>query len=362
MAKSFLIYSPTGVGKTTQLAEIAKWVYETTGKTTRVITSDMGGIGPIEREGLIAAKIVSHFNAAGDNPKLLANWRKLSRGWWPKVELEMVEQKDSDGCITGPAIETKVNRLREDKLALSKVGLYCIEGATSTSDQLMRHLVKQEVTAEDGKVQAIGPQGASGRYEEDGEVLGGNSKGHFNIVQVEMHGLFSAFSALPDHVLVGWTAHEGLGLIKKSGESCYCPQLAGGAKNHMVPSWVGDCFHLDLTPEIRDGEGTVIQPKKVRAFFVNHTDADGELQYLCKSRVGVSDIAPLQERFPGGFVELGTTYGKGLDQYFRWLDERKGGNTSELMKWKATIDAKRDVAIKHALEAAANNKLISAQQ
>lgn len=341
MAKTFLIYGPTGSGKTSQIVPLAKWIYETTGKVTRVISSDMGGVSPIEREGLISAKIVDVLNMAGDDSKLLSKWRKLSRGWWPKIVEEETEDKDADGIGKGTTSKKRFRRILEDKAALAKVGLICIEGATSTSEQLMRHLVKQEVTAEDGKVSAIGPQGASGRYEEDGEVVGGNSKGHYNIVQIEMHGLFSAFSSLPDDVLVGWSAAEGRGLIKKSGESCYCPQLAGEAKNALVPSWVGDCFHFHDIPEITDMQGNITQEKEVRAYFIPHVDGESDITYRCKSRVGLSDIENLKERFPGGYIKLGTQQGEGLDQYFRWLEERKGSNLEGLMKWKSEMDSKR---------------------
>jgi hypothetical protein len=353
MAKSFLVYGPTGAGKTTVALGMALWVYETTGRTTRIIHSDMGGVDVIEREGLVKAGIVSVYNAAGDSPKLLSIWRKLSRGYWPGVISEMREPVDGDGVATGPAKMVKVRKLISDQEAynfqefnknrgnLNTVGFTYIEGATSTSEQLMRHLVKQEIVAEDGKVQQIGPEKASGRYEEDGEVIGGNSRGHYNIVQVEMHGLFSAFSCLPDPMLVGWSAHEGTGLLKRTGESCYAPQLAGGAKNHLVPSWVGDCFHLQDFPELRDSAGAVIREKEVRAYFVDHCDEDGSIPYKCKSRVGLTDLPALREQFPGGYVPLGIKKGEGLDQYFRWMDSRKGNNVEELIKWKEAIDARR---------------------
>lgn len=341
MAETFLVYGPTGSGKTSLAIGMAKWVYERTGKLTRVITSDPGGVSPIRREGLTKAGIVSTYNMAGDDPKLLWKWRKLSKGWWKGVTTEMVAPKDSDGVPIGAPEPVKTITLVENQAALAKVGFYYIEGATSTSDGLMRHLVKQEVIADDGKVSAIGPQGSSGRYEEDGEVLGGNSKGHYNITQVEMHGLFTAFSALPDDILAGWSAHEGTGLIKRTGESCYCPALAGGAKNHLVPTWVGDCFHLADYPEHRDEYGQIQRAKEVRAYFTSHFDADSEIPYKCKSRCGLSDVAALEERFPGGYVPIGTGPEQGLDQYFRWLEGRKGSNLSGLLKWKAEMDKMR---------------------
>lgn len=339
-----MFYGNSGSGKTTLLVFLAKWMYETYGLTTRLISADLGGWAPVEKEELIKVGIVEAFNVSS-RPNLLADTRKLSRGWWPALVKEQREVEQPDGSFT--AKEVTVRRICENKAKLEKVGLYFVEGATSLSTAFLRHITKQsEVKEVDNgkggtrsKTVDIGSEGAVGRYEEDGEVFGANSRGHFNIVQTEMHGLFAAFSSLPSPVrLVCWTGHVGKGTLKRTGESCYAPQLAGDAKNSEVPSWVGDCFHLEDTPEVVDENGATVQQKEVRAYYVNHPDKDTQVNYLCKSRVGPSDVENLKERFPGGYIPLGLERGANIDGYFQWLEERQGANLKSLMEWKEKVD------------------------
>jgi hypothetical protein len=350
MAETAIAYADSGTGKTSIAIGLAKFYYEQFGLLTRVVTVE--GVEPIENDGLIYHPklnpdgIVQHFNVSA-RTNLLADMRKLSRGYWPKIVREEVPIKDELGNETGQTKLANVRRIVQDNALLDRVGLYFIETADGISDAFMRHIIKEETTGTDDrgkyKVNTIGPQGASGRYEEDGEVFGGSSQGHYNIVQVEMHNLFTAFGGMGGGVkLVFWTAHVGTG-TDNDKNSVFCPMLVGQAKNAKVPSWVGECFHLENLPRIVDGDGNVIQEKKVRAFYENHREMgimEGP-QYLAKSRVGLSDIDALHERFPGGFIELGTGERDGLDQYYRWLKDRKGGNVEKMKKWKEGIDGQR---------------------
>lgn len=321
-------YGNSGAGKTTLCYYLSMWMYETFGLTTRLISNDLGNWGPIESEGLIDAGIVDAFNVSG-RTNLLADMRKLSRGWWPKVVIEEREFENPDGSTSIKKV--KVRKIVEDSEGLKKVGLYFIEGATTTSTAFLRHITKSE--------DKIGPQDTAGRYEEDGEHFGGNSQAHYNLIQVEMHGLYAAFASLPSPIrLVAWTGHVGKGTLKRTGESCYCPQLAGEAKNSEVPSWVGDCFYLDEIAEQVDNEGNSIQAKQLRAFYVNYPDKDTEVNYLAKSRVGPTSLGELVKRFPGGFIPLGLKRGKNIDAYYMWLEERRKGNVDMLKKWKEEID------------------------
>lgn len=337
MAETALAYAESGVGKTSLCISLSKWMYETHGLTTRLISADLGGWSVVSREGLIQAKIVDAFNLAG-RPKLLNIIRKLARGQWPTVVTKTVALLDADGVETGQTKQQKCLELQDNPAALAKVGLYFIEGCTSISDGFMKFIVDEE--AETGK--PIGPQGTSGRYESDGESLGGNSQGHYNIVQGEMNKLFSMFSGLNGVKLIFWSGLVGPGTLK--GESVYAPMLVGEAKNAIVPSWVGDCFHLAGIPKVMDEQGNTLQEKEVRAYFETHKDT-GELiegkRYLAKSRAALSDIQALNERFPGGYVPLGTKEEEGIAEYYKWIDSRGKGNFTSLMEWKGRVDASK---------------------
>ncbi len=356
MPDTAIIYGDSGSGKTSICVSMAKWMYETTGLTTRLISVD--GWAPVENEGLISAGIVAAYNPSV-SPKFLATTRKLTRGYWPKIVKRMHPVLDEQGIQTGEVMKS-VRETVEDKEEFNKVGLYFIETSDGISDAYMNFIKDEEIMEEDERgrlrVKAIGPQGTAGRYEQDGEVLGSNSEGHYNVVQVEMHSLFRKFGSLGGNVkLVMWTAHVGMGKIgntkatdskgrkKLVGDPCYCPLLVGEAKNAMVPSWVGECFHLEDFPLIMDEHGRVSQQKQVRAYYENHRETgimEGP-QYRAKSRVGLSDVEALHEQFPGGYISLGVGPTEGLDQYYRWLATRKGGNKDNVRNWKEELDKLR---------------------
>lgn len=342
MAETAIAYSESGVGKTSICISLAKFFYQEFKLTTRLISSE--GWEPIENDALITSGIVSAFNIS-TRPKMLADMRKLSKGYWPKILEEDVPVLDASGMQTGFE-RKKVRRIVEDKAELAKVGLYFIETMDGISDRFMSHIIKEEVEEySDEKrkmvIKSVGPQGSSGRYVEDGEVFGGNSEGHYNIVQTEMQSLATAFGGLGGGVkLVFWTSHVGTGKLK--GEPVYAPLVVGEAKNAKVPAWMGECFHLEEIPRIMDENGNQLQDKQVKAYYESHRETglmEGP-RFLCKSRVGFSDLPELQEKFPGGSIPLGIREGEGLDQYYRWLYSKKGANKSKMMEWKRGIDSR----------------------
>ncbi len=229
-----------------------------------------------------------------------------------------------------------------DEGEIKKVGLYFIENLTSISDSFLRYIPKQsEVEFVNGfeKVKDVGPQGATGRYEEEGEIFAGNSQGHYNVVQVEMYELMTMFSSLPIKQTF-WTSHQGTG--GKGEEDKIAPQLAGEKKNCKVPSWVGDCFHLDVVPEVLNAEGAIEQAMEIRAYFTPHTNASG-LTALCKPRTSPEGLPALMERFPGGYVPLGLTPGNNLDAYFNWQIGQQKKEEGSMKLWKDRIDATRRI-------------------
>lgn len=326
MADTALAYGTSGCGKTTLCEFLSRWMYQTYGLTTRLISADLGGWGPVEKAGLIKAGIVSAFNVAS-RPNVLSDWRKLGRGEWPKILTEKGK---------------KIRRIVSDPQELAKVGLYFIESTNEISDGFMRYIpTKSEVSyRKDGseQVRDIGPQGATGRYEEEGEIFAGNSEGHYHMVQTEMHELFSRFSNLGGSVkLVFWTSQVGSGKMK--GEPVFCPLLVGEAKNASVVSWVGDCFHIEMIPVSSNDEGQV-QRSEVRAYFAPHPERDTGKVYLCKPRTSSDGIDALWEKFPEGYIPLTTS--KNIEQYFEWQRTRGEKSYEEVMKWKGEIDAKRN--------------------
>src|SRR5271165_2367568 len=138
MAKTAIAFGESGVGKTSLAISLAKFFYKEFGLLTRLISSE--GWEPLENESLIKSPtnpsgIIHAFNIAA-RPRLLADMRKLSKGWWPKVVEEEVPIFDDNKIQVGTKL-AKVRRIVEDKEEFNKIGLYFIETMDGISDRFM---------------------------------------------------------------------------------------------------------------------------------------------------------------------------------------------------------------------------------
>src|SRR5690242_2101013 len=77
---TLVLYGPTGSRKTSQIGEFAKYIYEKTGKPTRLFSADGGGWAPIQ--DLINAGVIDAWRAT-DEPRLLTAIVAASKGAWP---------------------------------------------------------------------------------------------------------------------------------------------------------------------------------------------------------------------------------------------------------------------------------------
>ena len=327
-AKTALIYAESDGAKTSQAIFIAKYVYKKYGKKTRLISSDGGGWSPVEDEGLVYHPktnpdgIIYTFNMT--NRKLyLAEWRKLSRGDWPKV----VKGEASLGEDPNKAYRKILPSTAQE---MNEIGAYFNEGLTSMSSGFLSHISKQDNSKDSiSKVMYAAPG-----YDEDGEHFGATDQGHVGMTQNESYNLTQQFGTLPVNMMI-WTALVGkctekslrqIGLVTTEDNPVFGPKLAGNAKSAEAPSWFSDCIYLEAKVEkevieTTDGE-KLIEKKRIFAHFQRYKDSEGNT-YLAKSSTGVSIFPRLIERFPGGCLELGFREGEGIDKYFMTIDELK---------------------------------------
>lgn len=304
------VYGASGNGKTSQCLYIAKHIWETTGKKTRLISADGGGWEPLQ--GMINAGIIEPMNISNEQ-FALAKVRKLSIGWWDR-KFRIKE--------TGE-IKTVFSQCLPAELA--KIGCYYIEGLTSIGSLWLGHISKStdKVLFE------------SAAYVEDGETFRGTDKGHFNLVQTQLYDIVQAFGTLPIDLVV-WTALVGKAEERFTKETQYGPKLPGGAKTLEAPQWVGDCFHLE---EVQFAVAGSDQPERgIRAHFQSHRDVDTGVKYLCKSRLSPVLIKRLLGTFPGGFIDLelptdGNKWGAGLDKYLIAIEKLQEQDSSMLKDW-----------------------------
>lgn len=309
-AETTIIYGNSGTGKTSQLVYLAKRMYKKTGKRSRLISFDDGGWKPVADEGLIDMGIVEPYLVVGKE-NIMAHVRKLAKGYWPQVvsgERVLVETSASE---------------------MSRIGLYFIEGLTSLAQAHMAHIGNQELK--------VGEENANVRYEEEGEIFGGNSRTHYRLVQNEVHNIVSRFGALPINQAV-WTARVAKG-VDLQKDALYGPDVIGKAVTGEVPSWFGECIHFYEYFSTVDVEGKSYEKKDVLAYYENHKDESTGVPYLAKPRLTPSQMGAMRDFFPGGYVPL--TLEKGIEPYFDAVALLSKKAKTALQIWKDEVDKAR---------------------
>jgi len=89
MARSGIIYGDSGSYKTTAVKHFARYIYETTGKRTKLLSMDGGGWEPCAPE--VTAGVIDPYRCTMVNP--LPMLRKLSQGYWPEDPTQTAAEK-----------------------------------------------------------------------------------------------------------------------------------------------------------------------------------------------------------------------------------------------------------------------------
>ena len=292
-----MIYSDSRVGKTTNLYFLVKYLWEKYQKISRVIIGDPGGATTFIDSGMVDEGIVQLFDFSY-RPLAIADFRRLSKGYWPITNKAGTEYfRSDDYCMTSP--ET-----------FSKIGGYFIDSMTSVGRLLISHCSDQEG--------GLGFKEAWS-YEEDGETIRGLQKGHYGIVQKEIYKLHAhGFNLLPIQML-GWTALVGKGEDKRDKATKYGPQLVGNASTPEIPTWFADTFHFKRIIETKEDEkGQTISTEKRVAWFVEHPDKETGIPYICGPRLLPELYKEYIGVFKNGYIPLGLT--RGIDKHYELLE------------------------------------------
>lgn len=312
--------------KSTQCKFFSHYIYEATGKETLLLSMDGGGWAPMQPE--IDAGLINAYRVNTEVP--LPVLRKISQGYWPKDPSESDIQKTD---------------LRQ--IDWSRYGGMIVEGVTSISQSLMRHLADKAIkTGEEATNQF------AQRVVVDGQIttesFAGNSRGHYGFVQNTLYSLIMNFSALPCHYVLF------TGLESRTEEddrtTVYGPQVAGKKATNLIPSWVGDCLHsqgysVEKSIEVPDPKdpkkkiaSTVVETL-VRTYFIKHPDPLTGIMFPAKPRVTPEKIPELMKVYPGGYFE--PTLTEGFDKYLKVVDSLTGAQAEAVAKWREEQDRKR---------------------
>lgn len=340
MARSGILYGDSDTRKSTACKHFARYIYERTGKCTLLLSMDGGGWMPMQPE--IDAGIISAYRCNIEVP--LPTLRKISQGYWPT--------------------NTSATRAAETDLRLvdwNKFGGVVVEGVTSISQALMRHLADKGIKTGEEATSPFSQQvivdGKIGQ-----EQFAGNSRSHYGFVQNQLYSMITNFNSLPcEYVLF-------TGLESRAEEDdrtlIYGPQIAGKKATALIPSWVGDCIHAQGFPvqkiiQVPDPSDpkkmidSVLVTSTVRMYFLSHPDATTQIRYPAKARVTPEAIPLLMKKWPGGYFEPGLD--KGFDEYLHTVDELNQGQVNAVDEWRRKVDQRFKAQREGGAQAAAAN-------
>lgn len=324
---TMILYGPTGSRKTTQIGEYAKYIYERTGKTTRLVTCDGGGYSPIQ--DLVNAGIIIPWRINEEkNPKVALV--KASRGAWPDAIHNGLR---ASKLITEPGYLDRGAYMEKNN-----VGAYAIESWASIGQLIISDLVSRgQKISED----IVGSFTETTEY--GSESFGAPAKSHFGFVQNFILGLIRNFSSIPvERVL--YTSIEGKGEDRLTKQLQYGPQVAGNAITASVPTYVGDCLHFedfteDIGPDPLNPSQKLVE-SKVRVWFTQHPDLTTKVMWPAKPRVVGAKYSEFRDRMgKNGYFVLGKD--SNLGTYLRLQDDILTSSSDAARAWKADIDSKR---------------------
>ena len=265
-AKTLILYGDSGLGKSSQLAEVAEYLYRRYKKPVRLVSAEDSSktiFQPLIMAGMVQALFVT--KSVNPTPTM----RHLSRGDW------------HDG--------TKWHTWDGSACA------YIVEGLQSIAEVL------HEDCREKGRF--LGEQKGNEAVEE-GERLNLPGKFSYNFVQLEMIRLLRGFAMIPGIERVLWSGHETKGVEEGTGTQIRGPALVGTAKTGSVSKYCGALLHIDgYSQQTGKGLEAIVEVKR-RIWFERHPDPQmPTVQYPAKITIPPRAMRYFRERFPKPYFD-----------------------------------------------------------
>lgn len=314
-AKVIMLYSESGLYKTTNLAFAAKWLYGQYRKPVRLITAEASTQKIFE--SLMQAGIVEGLfigNAANPLPVL----RHLLGGEWP---------------LAGKWAKA------------APCGGYILEGLSTFAEMILEDLREKQ--------RQIG-QDVVGKFEEGCDCGAGAGKphtpncgvkrfanaaqSHYHFVQSEMLRNIKSSASLPAPYVL-WSAHEAASEDEDTRAPIRGPALVGKKRIGAVQKYVSTLIHAEgyTAPGKKIGDVATVE-QKVRLWFVRHPDSKFPvIEYPAKTTLPAARIPELMAAFPGGFIQ--PTIEHGLDTFLETEQRLSSVTANQLAEWKKEVDA-----------------------
>lgn len=237
MATTILLYGRTNSGKTAQIGVLAEHVFKTTGKRTRLVTADKGGLDPIMPH--VDVGIMDLVAIEQSDPWIFLN--KAVRGY----------TRDGNG------------KWVLDKARNADIGCYAFESLRGIAEELMLSMARK---AAEG-INIGGGSNVSFQVMADGEVLkvSGSNMAHFGVAQARMTEEVWESQKLPCDYLI-WTSSVSKDDDGVSSGKVLGPDVIGKALTAEVPRWFNYTFRIDVLPAAQG------KPERHILYLGNHVD------------------------------------------------------------------------------------------
>lgn len=269
-----LVYGPTGSGKTTWLLQLARHIFENTGKKTRWYVGDQS-LEMIDNEGVIDDGVVEAWVYA-TRPNPLSVAQMMTEGAWPTDPL------DPKSPLVKPT-----KPLRED------YGMVVFEGLSVLATYIMGS-VEGGLAHRAARGEKMGqdpPFVISDKVGNTTIQFGGNSMAHYGFAQARIIDAILRSKAL-DVPVVYWTAHERTSEDREAKETIVGPDAAGKAMTSKIPLWFGNTIHLTTaqkrvkSKDVTSGRDVDHFVMERRAYTMDHCDPDGltSIKFIANNR------------------------------------------------------------------------------
>jgi hypothetical protein len=280
--KSIALYGGWGMGKTSLLAGLAKYLWTKKGLKTLLYTSDTGGAGPFDPAVAAGAAEVIYTDAYADSQFNMMDL--VCRGFKP------------------PAVGAPLKEWVKVDFKASGIAAMMIEGLTSWGQGILDWAAKEH-----GAGRQVGVMDKDGKLNfKDGDtVYGLSNQGHIYIAQLEIAKKVAQakrlLSSPTGPELIVWTALETKVELKKDANIgfenkpyAYGPQLPGQAATAKCGSWFTDVLHLDLINQkkVMGSDKVEVITGDRRLFLQPHYAAQDPTPYYAKTSVNPDGKMP----------------------------------------------------------------------
>lgn len=301
-----LIYGASDTGKTSQLAEIARYLVETWGWEGRLLTGDSSYAplvdmiqSPDNPDGKIEAFDLALTTAT------LEVVSAVGQGFWPKVVGNEIR-----------LVKTSPERAKQVKFLL-------VEGAAVISQMLMAQMIRNKLKiAEDvvGSYDLTLP--IDGSPEKFRITEGQGGRAHYNhIHNILRSRLWPSYKALPLEYCI-WTSHESKGdddlnkALPALGPATIGKALVGRTTENFAHA-----FRLDV--EWADPKNP--DSRVFKAYFLTHPEPSVmKATWPCKVSLSLEKSTKLRKLFPGGAIPMGPDKAgkfRGMEQFIQFLEQ-----------------------------------------